>query len=580
MPARYCRGFTPYHFRLESDKGFSLIDVVVGIALMLVLFMALFGVLKASLILSTLGRAKVGATAVAQTQMEYLRGLSYDSIGTVGGIPSGSVPQFSTTTENGIAYVAHTFINYIDDPSDGLDINDTNGIITDYKRAAVTVTYSLGGIVKTMNLVSNFAPPGLEVSAGGGTLIVKAVNAVGAAVTDAAVVITNSALTPPVHIDTFTNVDGTVNLPGAATSSSYQIAVSKSGYSSAQTYARDATNQNPNPGYLTVSRNQTTTSTFPIDFVASLTLSTFSPVATSTFSDTFTDNAELTVMSSTTVTNGALSLVSGETQGFARSIPVAPARLVSWGTLLASTNIPSGSSIVFHLYDGNGNLLPDDVLPGNTIGFDSLPISLMQISTTTYPSLAIGASLSAGEVGSPTILSWSLPYSTGPTPLPNISFTLTGAKTIGSTGSGNPLYKTVVSNSTGAGASIPLTLEWDTYTPAISGYDVVDACSAPPFVVAPGSSSSFSLFLSTASTNSLRVLVSDNTGKPVAETNVTLSRPGYSKTVPSSGCGNAYFGALATDNDYTVVISKTGYTTETFTNVSVSGASSYGASFP
>ncbi|MFM2330564.1 MAG: hypothetical protein RLZZ26_71, partial [Candidatus Parcubacteria bacterium] len=38
-------------------KGFSLIDVVVGVALMLVLFLSLFGVLKASLILSTLAKA-------------------------------------------------------------------------------------------------------------------------------------------------------------------------------------------------------------------------------------------------------------------------------------------------------------------------------------------------------------------------------------------------------------------------------------------------------------------------------------------------------------------------------------------
>jgi hypothetical protein len=547
---------------------------------MIVMFLSLFGLLKASLILSTLGRAKAGATAVAQTHMEYLRGLSYASLGTVGGIPTGSVPQFATTTQNGIVYVAHTFINYIDDPADGVGSSDTNGIVTDYKRAAITVTYAISGQSKSIDLVSNFSPPGLETATNGGTLIIKVENAVGTPIADASVTITNTALSPAVNITTSSNIDGIVSLPGAAVSSSYQVSVSKSGYSSAQTYARDSTNQNPNPGYLTISLNQTTTGTFPIDLLATFSLATFSPIATSTFTDTFVDDSKLANMSSTTVSDGVLILATAaEIQGSARSVATTPDLLVSWGVLAATTTAPSDSSVLLHMYDGAGNLIPDSTLPGNVIGFSTFPISLSQIATSTYPSLAIGASLLAsGAI--PSITEWSLSYSAGPTPLPNIPFTLTGAKTIGSTGGGNPIYKTIVNDTTGESASATRTLEWDQYTPTISGYNIVDACPSPPFVVAPESVSSASLILSTATTHSLRVLVSDNTGAPVSEASVTLSRTGYSKTNSSSSCGNAYFGAITNANDYTVRISKTGYTTTTFANVQISGASTYGATFP
>ena len=129
-----------------ADKGFGLIDVIVGIALMLIMFLALFGVLRASLMLSTLSKAKASAVELASTQMEYLRGLSYDSLGTVSGIPAGLVPQTATTTIDGIPYTVRTFIQYKDDPADGTGVQDANVVTTDYKTGKVTISYSLNGL--------------------------------------------------------------------------------------------------------------------------------------------------------------------------------------------------------------------------------------------------------------------------------------------------------------------------------------------------------------------------------------------------------------------------------------------------
>lgn len=564
----------------RPHQGFGLIDVIVGTALMLVVFLSLFGILRASLLVSSLARAKAGATTIAQVQMEYLRGLSYDNLGTVGGIPAGTVAQDATTTENGIAYAVHTFVSYVDDPADGTGASDTNGITTDYKRARVAVSYTIAGQTRSVALVTNFAPPGIESSNGGGTIAINVVNASGAPVNDATVQIVNAAIVPTVNVTTFTNNTGVVYLPGAATSSEYQIAVSKTGYSSAQTYARDLTNQNPTPGYLAVAKDQTTTSTFAIDLLSTLSLATFSPVATSTFADAFADTSKLAAMASTTVAGGALTLLSGETSGSARSVATTSAYLATWGEAMATTTVPVGTSVALHIYDGAGSLIPDAVLPGNAAGFNSFPVPLYGISTTTYPSLALGADFIGTGSSAPAITGWSLSYRAGPVPLPNVSFTLTGAKTIGSTGAGAPIYKTIRSISTGNDGTQGVILEWDSYTLGVASYGIVDACPSPPYVIAPNTTPSATLFLAPVSSNSLRVVVTDNAGAAVGGASVTVARTGFSQTSSSSSCGSAYFNGLASASDYAVTIAKTGYTTTTFTGVSVTGASTFNASFP
>ncbi len=567
--------------RVHFKKGMSLVDVIVGIALLLIVFLALFGILRASLLISSLAKNKAGATTVSQIQMEFLRSLSYDTLGTQGGIPAGSVLQDATTTENGVNYATHTFIKYVDDPADGTGVNDTNGIITDYKRARIDTTYTVGGKQHSVILVSNFAPPGLETTNGGGTLKIHIINAQGGPVVGATVGIINAATSPTINITTATNNDGIVFLPGAATSSEYRIAVSKGGYSSAQTYTRDTTNQNPNPGYLTVIKDQTTTGTFAIDLLSSLSMSTFSPIATSTFSDNFIDTSKLITMSSTTVAGGTLTLKSGEQTGTARSVATSSPYLIQWDSVMSTTTIPSGTAIRLHIYGNGGILIPDTVLPGNAVGFSSSPISITSISTTTYSSLSIGATLTTTTSStSPDISAWSLSYRAGPFPLGNVPFTLTGMKTKGATGSGSPIYKTIITAATGNGGVQGITTEWDTYTLSLPGNDVIDACPSPPYSLAPGNSTNATLILGTKTTNALRVFVTDNVGTAVSGANVTLARTGFSEKVPTSSCGSAYFGNITSANDYTVTIAKSGYTTTNFPSISATGMTTYNASFP
>ena len=478
---------------IRTPRGMSFIDVVVGSALTLLIFLALFGLIRASLLISSSAKAKAGATAIAASQMEYIRSLPYNSLGTSGGIPSGAIPQNATTTLNGIDYGMRTFIVYADDAADGLGGSDANGIITDYKRAKVSRPYTLQNRFRTIEMVSNQSPPGVESTVGGGTLRLEVVDSQGAPVSGATVRVVNASTNPTVDVTTFSDITGTVLFSGAATSTEYEVYVSKSGYSSAQTYARDGTNQNPTPGYLTVAEAQTTTGTFTIDLLGTIVVSTFSPPTPGVWSDPFADTSLLASQNSTAVGGGLLSLSGSPgtyaVSGDATSVTISPSGLSGWDELTASLVTPASTVVTVHLVDGAGVLVADAVLPGNSTGFTSFPVDLSGLSTTTYGTLALRANLSSSDVNvSPFVLDWMLSYEVGQAPLPNVSFTLTGGKTIGSMVDGTPIYKTIMATTTGASGTNSLSLEWDLYTLDITGYTVTTSSPASPYELFPGAS--------------------------------------------------------------------------------------------
>ena len=477
---------------MNAPRGMSFMDVIVGVALVLIVFLALFGLLRASLLISSSAKAKAGATAVATTQMEYMRSLPYNSVGTVGGIPAGPVAQYATTTLNGIPYAVRTLVEYVDDAKDGSGASDSNGITTDYKRVRIATTYTFRSEEREVAIVSNIAPPSIETTVAGGTLRINVVDAGGLALAGASVRIQNPSVSPAVDFTTFSDIAGSISLLGAPTSTDYRITVSKDGYSTAVTYARDATNQNPTPGYLTVALNQTTTSTFAIDLLSTLVLKSFSPIRTATSSDTFANASGIASSASTQVAGDAI-LLSGAPgtyalSGTATATSTRSTYLSEWTSATANTSVPAGTTLRVQVTDGAGGLLPDSALPGNGVGFTSFPINLASVSTTTYTALALRANLTGDSLATPQVLDWRIVFKEGPIPLPNVGFTLTGAKKKGTTGSGSAIYKTIVASTTGATGVSTLPLEWDVYSLVVSGYAVVSASSSPPFTLEPAES--------------------------------------------------------------------------------------------
>ena len=246
----------------------------------------------------------------------------------------------------------------------------------------------------------------------------------------------------------------------------------------------------------------------------------------------------------------------------------APTYLANWGVAAATTNLPAGTNIRFHIVDGSGAPLPDTALPGNATGFTS-SVDLSSLSTSTYPVLALSADLTTSSTSTtPLLQNWSLSYGRGPIPFGTVPFTLTGTKTIGSTGSGDPIYKTSVSTATGASGTVSQPLEWDGYTMSLTTYDVTSACNAPPYSLSPGATTISNLMIGSSTPNMVLVNVSDTSGA-VSGASVTLTNGAYTNTFTSDSCGSAYFGGLSSGT-YTITVSKTGYTTFNGTS-SVSG---------
>jgi len=486
--------------RSFSTRGMTLIDVLVGSALVLIIFLGLFAIIRASLAVSTTARLKSTATAIAETSMEYARSLDYDVLGTVGGIPSGVMPQYATTTSQGTVFVTRTFIAYVDDPADGIGASDSNTITSDYKHVKVSITYVANGTAREIVLASNFAPPSIETTTNGGTLQISVVNATGAAVAGASVRVVNSSISPAVDVTTFSDATGVVQLPGAATSTQYQIYVSKPGYSSAQTYVRDATNANPTPGYFTVVKSVTTAGTFAIDVLSSVTIRTFTPIAPAVTTDLFTDASKIVSTANTTVTGGALTL-SGTVgtypgSGEALASTTAPSYIASWTNASTTRSVPAGTSAKVFVVDSTGTFLPDAVLAGNSAGFTGT-ITLSGVSTTTYPALALTVAFTSSDPNvAPSLLDWGIGYTAGPLPFPNAAVTLTGAKTIGSTSGGASLFKTTTATTTDASGVRTLSLEWDSYTLSITGHTIISSSPEVPLEVLPGATIDARIILS------------------------------------------------------------------------------------
>lgn len=555
----------------NSFRGMTFIDVVVGTGIMLVVFLSIFASYNLAILLVLNTKARVGGMSLASQQLEYMRGLPYNSLGTVGGIPFGAIQQTATSTLNNISYTLRTLIKYVDDPADGLDNADTNGITADYKLVKVEVVWSLRDRAHATFVVTNIAPQGIESLADGGTLRVNVFDATASPVSDASVRIRNASSTPAIDITVDTDVLGTIAFPGAPAASGYMISVTKDGYSSAQTYDVSVGNPNPNPGAVTVVLKKTTTASFAIDRLGSLSVSTYSPVAVGLFQDTFAGQTQLSATTSTIVSGGVLHLdtdINGDYQlaGEAYSVPITPAKLVSWDQMTwnASTGVDTTLGVqLYYLLGGSYVLVPNGVIAGNSAGLTSGSVSLSALATSTYPSLQLKAVLATSNASTtPTITDWKIDYHAGPTLLPNISFNVRGTKTIGTDAGGVPIYKYNRTNTTASdGVWTILPLEWDSYTIAITGSSNTISEQCPNALsVAPGQNQSVALTLVPRTEHSLRVAVS-GAGAPLPGATVSIVGATNATGITSS-CGQTMFSSLESGT-YTVQVSATGYQTNT-----------------
>jgi hypothetical protein len=564
----------------------SFIEVLVAAAIITLIFGGLIAGFQTAMALLADTRAQTGALALANERIEYLRSLPYDSVGTISGIPSGLVPQNETVVLNGTTYNRRTLVQYVDSTADGFGASDSNGITADYKRAKVEVSWSYKGVPKSLSLLTNLIPRGMETVAGGGTLIANIFDASAVPVSNAAVRVVNASTSPSIDVIAYTNALGQVIFPGAPAGGGYQISATKAGFSTAQTYSASTTNPNPNPPHVAVVEGEVSTVNFAIDRNSTTTILTVEPPSVYQDTDTFSDMSGIALSTSTTATGGALILSgvlgSYPSTGEALATATAPANLISWKEARFTSTVPSGTSALVRIYgiDGAGvrTMVPDTDIPGNSSGFTVGPIDLTSLNSATYPRLALGVSFTTVDASTtPEMNEWELEYEAANVPIPGIAVEVRGAKSIGTDTFGLPVTKYVTTRTTNAyGSTTVGPLEWDTYTirvdGASTGYDIVDACPRLPVMLPPNTATTTTLVLRPSVTRPVRVYVQSVGGVTLEGAQVRLYRGGYDTTVPSSSCGSSFFSNPPNATDYTLETTATGYDTETLTNVAITGA--------
>ncbi|MBA2741117.1 MAG: prepilin-type N-terminal cleavage/methylation domain-containing protein, partial [Actinobacteria bacterium] len=126
----FLRRFSP----LRAERGFTLIEAVFAMVLFAGLAAAMAGLLTSAISANKLSRQRTIADQAAMEQIEVIRRLPYQNVGTILGNPPGVVPPTTSINVTGLAATLTTQIRYVDDPTPTSYETTAN-----YKRVIVTV---------------------------------------------------------------------------------------------------------------------------------------------------------------------------------------------------------------------------------------------------------------------------------------------------------------------------------------------------------------------------------------------------------------------------------------------------------
>ena len=263
---------------MESSKGFTLVEIVVAVAILAILATGVCQFFVTVINGIIYYREKSTVSSLADRYLEIARNLPYSQVGTINGNPPGNLPdQPNALSVNfgGNNYQIYYVVNYVDDPADGTALLGTDPAPDDYKQIKLYVKNVASGA--TNSFLTNIAPKGLENLASGGALSIQVFNAVGQPVPNVTIHITNKNISPAINLTRTTDSSGDwveVGLPDSA--NSYHIVATKSGYSTDSTYPITSQNQSPAKPDATIANGQVTQVSFSIDKTSNLTLSAMS----------------------------------------------------------------------------------------------------------------------------------------------------------------------------------------------------------------------------------------------------------------------------------------------------------------
>ena len=240
--------------RLRLDRGFTLIEVMVAILVLVVgfIFVAQFFTSAMARVLTSDTRSLM--QQVANQELETVRALQYQDIGTVGGNPAGALSSYGESPDHhlkvveGRSFLIVREVTYKRDDS----YSPTGPYPANYRRATIkvylytgfsfdpTVTFEgndfhVSSAIQPIEMSTNIAG-----GAQGGTIDVTVTDLSGAnGIEGAQLTISDSLLVPSVLINASairTDTDGKMMVPGLTTDpgGGYQVRAEKSGYNPAE----------------------------------------------------------------------------------------------------------------------------------------------------------------------------------------------------------------------------------------------------------------------------------------------------------------------------------------------------------
>jgi prepilin-type N-terminal cleavage/methylation domain-containing protein len=589
-----------YNKQKRSQRGYTLIELLVALFVFSIAFVALYGLLVSSITLLGQNKAKLGAVSLVEEQIEYVRSLPYSGVGVVLGNPSGPIPATATTTLNGTLYTLRTAVFWVDDPKDGVastTVSTTTDMVsTDYKQVKVEASWDFRGQTKSFSAVTTIAPKGLETNVPGGIFKITVFDASGAPVPGAIIDIVKSGI---LNVTRIVPDSGIWHEYGVATGTDYEITVTKPGYTTAKTYSVTPQLADPFPPHHTSIDDQVNPIAFEIDRVSSANVYVYDVPASGSWSDTFPDDTKLAATTFMERQSGDVTLVNTAgvyaSSGSAFSTWITPTDISEWTEFSWSDTRPASTTLVYHVYYDNGGvetLVPDSDLPGNAAGIISTSsISLVGLNglsgVTSYEKIKVGVTATTDDTMiAPAVHNWTVTYVTH-TPRASFSFNMHGLKDMGDDSGGLPVYKydTDVMTDT-SGVMATSSLEWDTYTIQKTGYDVM-VCDDSSLYIAPDTMANIHVDMTPSAPHAILVRVEDSGGSRIPYARVRLYRPSFDQTKITSGmCAHVFWsgrpeGTVAGGDAYSIDVSIPPYTsTTTVTDVDVSDYSEITVTVP
>ncbi len=259
---------------LPAKQGFALIDVLIGTAILVIIIIGFFTEFQLLFRVLSQSQGKTVAVALANEQIEIIRNIPYENIGTEFGSPSGEIPQTRTEIVDNNTYTITTDIIYIDDPFDGTSPEDQ--FSGDYKKARIEISWAEHQLIKSVVEIANFSPPNLESEIGGGVLSIYVNNREsGIPIPNAQVEIINNEINPVVYITTITDDNGWLSRPGLDESNNYEVRINQINYDEHRTYSSSSV-LDPEPEYSHAQLNEEdkTTRYFLISEVSTIDIKT------------------------------------------------------------------------------------------------------------------------------------------------------------------------------------------------------------------------------------------------------------------------------------------------------------------